>query len=122
LGNHRIVHVGRDLLELSGPIPLLKTCHLEVAAQDCAQSDFEYLHRWRVHRLSGKPIPVFAHPHINEFFIVFRWIFTIFNWCPLPLVLSAGTTEKRLAPHTSFPPNRYWYTLKSLPSTFSSPG
>lgn len=31
-------------------------------SQGCVQSVFKYLHRWRPHKLSVKPIPVFAHP------------------------------------------------------------
>lgn len=34
----------------------------EEVAQDCVQSVFKYLHRWRPHKLSVKPIPVFDHP------------------------------------------------------------
>lgn len=43
--------------------PPVKSCHLELTAQDCDQSDFEYRHRWRLHYLYGKPIPVFDHLH-----------------------------------------------------------
>ena len=33
-----------------------------------------------------------------KFFLVFSWNFLCFSLCPLPLVLSLGTTEKSLAP------------------------
>ena len=34
----------------------------------------------------------------KKFFLMFRWNFLCFSLCPLPLVLSLGTTEKSLAP------------------------
>ena len=33
----------------------------------------------------------------NKFFLMFSWNFLCFSLCPLPLVLSLGTTEKSLA-------------------------
>jgi len=33
---------------------------------------------------------------VKKFFLMFRWNFLCFNLCPLPLVLSLGTTEKNL--------------------------
>jgi len=35
---------------------------------------------------------------VKKFFLMFRWNFLCFRLCPLPLVLSLGTTEKSLAP------------------------
>ena len=34
----------------------------------------------------------------KKFFLMFRQNFLFFSLCPLPLVLSLGTTEKSLAP------------------------
>ena len=34
----------------------------------------------------------------KKFFLMFSWNFLCFSLCPLPLVLSLGTTEKSLAP------------------------
>ena len=34
----------------------------------------------------------------KKFFLGFSWNFPGFSWCPLPLVLSLGTTAKSLAP------------------------
>ena len=34
----------------------------------------------------------------KKFFLVFSWSFLCFSLCPLPLVLSLGTTEQSLAP------------------------
>ena len=36
----------------------------------------------------------------KKFFLGFSWSFLCFSLCPLPLVLSLGTTEKSLAPKT----------------------
>ena len=35
---------------------------------------------------------------VKKFFLILRWNFIYFSLCPLPLVLSLGTTEKSLAP------------------------
>ena len=43
----------------------------------------------------------------KKFFLMFSWSFLCFNLCPLPLVLSLGTTEKSLAPSSWHPPFRY---------------
>jgi len=58
-----MVEVGRDLQRPPGPTPLLKQGHLELIAQDCVQTASEYLQRWRLHKLSGQPVPVLGHPH-----------------------------------------------------------
>lgn len=47
---------------------LLEQCQLEEAAQDRAQSDFQYLHGWRFHSLYGPPLythTLFMHYTIN---------------------------------------------------------
>jgi len=64
--------VGRDLCGSSSPTLLLKQGHLQQAAQD--------------------------HIQAGKFFLIFRRNFLCFSLCPLPLVLSLGTTEKSLAP------------------------
>ena len=43
----------------------------------------------------------------KKFFLIFRRNFLCFSLCPLPLVLSLGTTEKSLAPSSWHPPCRY---------------
>ena len=43
--NRRMVGVGRDLCGSSGPTPLAKQGHLQQAAQDLVQVDFEHLQR-----------------------------------------------------------------------------
>ena len=100
--NHRTVEVGRDLWRSSRPNPLLKQGHLQLVVQDCVQVASEYLQGRRLHTLLGQPVPVASHPHS-------------FSLCPLPLVLSLGTTEKSLAPSSLHPPFRYSYTLTRSP-------
>jgi len=39
---------------------------------------------------------------VKKFFLMFRRNFLCFSLCPLPLVLSLGTTEKSLAPSSSW--------------------
>lgn len=40
-----------------------------------------------------------SHCTVKKLFLVFRWNFPGIRFCPLPLVLSPGTTEKSLAPY-----------------------
>jgi len=54
--------------------------------------------RRRIHNLPGQPVPGLHHFRGKKFFLMFRWNFLCFSLCPLPLVLSLGTTEKSLAP------------------------
>ena len=62
--NHRIIGWLR-LEEISGghwvqPANLLKQGHLELVAQDHVQVTFGYCQGWRLHNLSGQPVPVFS--------------------------------------------------------------
>ena len=61
-----MVGVGRDLCGSSSPNPLPKQGHLEQAAQDLFQVDFEYLQVRRIHSLSGQPVPVLHHPQSKD--------------------------------------------------------
>jgi len=65
--NHRTVGVGRDLWGSSSPTPVPKQGHLEQAAQDHVQADFEYLQRRRLHNLSGQLVPVLCQMIISVF-------------------------------------------------------
>ena len=47
--------------------------------------------------------------------LMFRANLLCFSLCPLPLVLSLGTTEESLTPSSLHPPSRYLYTLMSSP-------
>lgn len=69
-------------------------------AQDCVQQDFEYLKGWHIHSLSGFVL-VFDHHHSKKVFML-KWNFLYFSLCLLP-ALSLSTTEKSLAPPSSFP-------------------
>ena len=106
--NHRTVEVGRDLQWSSDPTPLLKQGHLQPLAQDQFQMVFEYLQPWRLHKLSGQPVPVLGHPHSKMCFLMFRQSLSCFSLCPLPLVLSLHTTEKNLALSPLHPTFRYF--------------
>ena len=63
-----MVEAGRDLWRSSGPTPLLKQGHLGQVASDHVQIAFEYLQGWRLHNLSGQPVPVLGHPHSKKVF------------------------------------------------------
>ena len=83
--HHRLVEVGRDLWRSLCPTPLLKQGHLDTVAQDHVQMGSEYLQGWRLHNISGQPIPVLCHLHSKK---VFRRHLLCFSVCPSPLVLS----------------------------------
>jgi len=99
--NHRMVGVGRDLCGSSSPTLLPKQGHLQQAAQDLVQVGLEYLQRRRLHSLPGQPVPVLRHS-VKKFFLMFRWNFSCFRLCPVPLLLLLGIAEK-----SSAPPFRY---------------
>uniref|UniRef100_A0A8B9QH24 Glycoprotein endo-alpha-1,2-mannosidase n=2 Tax=Apteryx owenii TaxID=8824 RepID=A0A8B9QH24_APTOW len=84
---------------------------LEQAAQDHVQLGFKYLQGCGLHSLSRKPVSMFSYPCSKEVFLMFKWNFLCFSLCPLPLILSLGTTEKSLAPSSLDPPIRYLYLL-----------
>ena len=55
----------------------------------------------------GSPFQCSVTLRGKKFFLMFSWNFLCFNLCPLPLVLSLGTTGKSLAPSSWPPPCRY---------------
>ena len=62
-------------------------------------------------------------PVVTKCFPMFRGNLQCFGVCPLPLVLSVGTTEKSLALFSSWhPPFRYLCPLIGSSWAFSSPG
>jgi len=107
---------GRDPWRSSGPTLLLKQDHQEPGAQDHVQMAFECLQGGRLHNLSGQPLAILGHTHrVKKYFLMFRWTLLCFSLCPLPVVLSLGTTERSLALSASQPPCRYLYTLRRCP-------
>jgi len=130
--NHRTAGVGRDLWTLSSATPWLRQGQLGEVIQDYVHSGFEYHHRWRLHSLSGTPAPLFDHTHSKEVFSCVQMQFPVFglfaclffNLCPLLLLLSVGTTNKSLAPASSFSSirNLYISPLSFLLSRLSSLG
>ena len=49
-------------------LPLLKQGLLQLVAQEHVQMAFEHLQGWRLHNLSGQPVPVLGHPHSEKVF------------------------------------------------------
>lgn len=84
---------------------------MQQVAQENVWLGFENPHRWRLINLSGKPVLVLDS---NKYFLVFSWNLMCSYLCPLPLVLSVGTTEISLAP-SSFLPIKYLDTLVRFP-------
>lgn len=63
-------------------------------------------------QLSGQPVLVFRHSCSKKCFLMFKENSLYFSLCPLHHVISAGTTEKSLAPSSLLPPIRCLYTLQ----------
>ena len=103
--------VGKDLWRSSGPVLLPKQGQLEPFAQDRVQTAFEYLQGERLHNLFGNLLQCSVTLVVKKCFLMFRG--NLLWFCPLPFVLSLGTTEKSLALSSLHPPFRYLYTLIS---------
>lgn len=110
--------VGRDLWMSSGLTPELKQGQLELVAQDHVPMAFEFLQGWRLHNLPGQHVPVLRHPHIFRV----RGILLYFSVCPLPSVLSPGTTAESLAPFLFAPSLQVFTYIDKIPRPFPSPG
>jgi len=95
--NHRMVEVGRDLCGSSSPTPLPKQGHLQQAAQDRIQVVVNISREGDSTTSLGSLFQSSVTLRVKKFFLMFRWNFLCFSLCPLPLVLSLGTTEKSLA-------------------------
>jgi len=98
--------MGRGLWRLSGPSPLLKAGPTTVGCSGPRQDSFEYLQGWKLHKLSGRPAPVFEHRG-KKILLIFKWNFLDMSLHALPLVLSLRDTEKSLALSSLHPPFRY---------------
>ena len=111
---------GWDLCRSFSPTPLLKQDQTQQISQNTVMLDFKYLHRWRLHHLSRKPVPVFDYPHSKKKkFFMFTWSSLSLSSCPLSLVLSSGSIEKSLTPTSLLPSIRYLYILLRSPWALS---
>jgi len=93
-----MVGVGRDLWGSSSPAPLPKQGPLQQAAEDLVQAGFEYHQRRRIHNISGQPVPVVRHPQMEEVLPYVQVELPMFQFVPVALDLSLGTTENSLGP------------------------
>lgn len=90
--------VGSDLkdhhVSNSPVIGRVASCYIKYQiAQGPIQSGLKYLQDQGIHNPSGQPVPV----------SVSKMVFLIFVWdslCSLPLILSLGNAEKKLAQST----------------------
>lgn len=81
----------------------------EHITHDCVQKVLECLQWGRLHRLSGQSAPVHSHCTVKSF-LMFKWQFLCISSCPLPLLLSLGTTRAWIHPLDTFPSgNRQWW-------------
>jgi len=78
----------------------LRSSALTRVSQESIQVDFEYLHRRRLHSLSGQPVPVLCHRHSEGVSPHVHMELPHSSLCSLPLVLPLGTAEQSLAPYT----------------------
>ena len=54
--------------------PLLQQHQLQQVDKAYVMSDFEYLQGWRLHHLSGQPVPVLDHPPQKNVFLLFSYV------------------------------------------------
>lgn len=76
---------------------------------------------WRLHNVSGQPVPVFGHPHNRSSFLLCSDGISCALICAQYLVL-LSSTEKSLALSFLQPHAGYLYTQIRLPWAFTSPG
>ena len=109
----------RVLWGSSGPNPPLpQQGHPEQAEQDPVQEGLNISREGDSTTSLGSLLQGSVTLRVKKFFLMFRRNFLCFSLCPLPLVLSLGTTGKNLAPSFWNPPCRY---LQDPLSVFSSP-
>ena len=88
---------------------MLEQGQLQHAAQDCVQTAPECLQGWRLYHPSGQPMPVIHHSHSKKKVSWCSGKTLCFSLYAVPLVLSLGTTEKRV-PSVSFAPSLQVFT------------
>ena len=93
----------------------MKQGQSEQIAQYHVQSSLKHLQGQRPQNTSEYPVPVFDQLHRKKEKVSLKQNFLCFSLCPLPLVLSLGTTGKWLAPFSLHPPFRYVYTQLRSP-------
>jgi len=120
---HRLIEVGRDIWGLSCPTSLLKKGHLKPVAQDHVQMAFEYLQGWRLHNISGQPVPVLGHPHSEKVFPDVQRQPPVFQFVPVASCLvtrhhwkESGSVLFALSLQVCI------HVDETSPSAFSSPG
>lgn len=88
--NDRMVGGGRDFWRSSCQTTHARQFYLEQVAQDYIQMGFKYLQRRTFLNVSGQPVPLFCHPHSKEVIPHIQMDLSVFQFCPLSLVLSLG--------------------------------
>jgi len=90
--------VGRDLCGSSSPTLLPKQGHLQQAAQNLSRQVLNISREGDSTTPLGSLFQCSVNLRGKKFFLMFRRNFLCLSLCPLPLVLSLGTTEQSLAP------------------------
>lgn len=88
--------VGRDLWRLPCQSPCSKQRQLEEIAQDLSSWVWSIAKDGDSSTSLDNPVPVFNHLYSKKAFFVclFKWNCLSFSLCPLPLLLSLGSTEE----------------------------
>jgi len=73
---------------------------LQQVSQMGIWAGLKYLHRRRLYNSLGNLCQCSVTLTVKHFFLMFVWKFLYSSLCPLPLVLSLFTTEKKLLPST----------------------
>ena len=105
----RMFEIARDHWRSSSPISLLNQGHLKSVAQNYVQMALEISKTGDSTTSLGNLCQCSVTLTVKMCFLMLRR--STFSLCPLPLVLSLGTTANRLASWSSHVPSRYLYTL-----------
>lgn len=105
--NHTVCEVGKHFWRPSGPNLLLKQKHPGQGAQAHIQVDFEDIRGGDYTTSLDSVCQCSITCIVKKCFLMFRRILLCFSLCPMPLVLSLGTSENSVAPSSLHCPFRY---------------
>lgn len=103
--NHRLSEVRRGQWRSSCSTLCAKQDQLQQVAQEHTQLDSECLPGRRPQSLSAQCVLAFNHSHSQTVFLIHKWHFLYFNFCPLFFILSLDTIETWLSLLYSFSPS-----------------
>lgn len=113
-----MVGVGSHLWRSSGPLPPQAGPHRASCQGPCSDGFLNIYTDGDPTASLGNPCQCSITLTVKKCFLVFKWNLMCFSSCLVPFVLSLGTTERNLAPSSSFPLIRCLHTLGRSPQSF----